>query len=295
MKAGPGLSAARSARRNLLPIVLGGLATAGLLGGCASAKERTTKSEAEPAQSGRGLESAAGPAADEFVPEVLRLGVSVENRPIDVEIYGRSGPTVFIFAAIHGDEGVGREVALRLAAYLRSHRECYADRRIALLVAANPDGLARGTRANAHGVDCNRNFPAANWQAGRGARGETRGTNGTSGPTVASEPETRAIMNALEQFQPIRVLSIHAKPRPPIVDFDGPAGELAGRMSRLNRYPVERLGARPGSFGSWAGEEKGIPVITLELPEDDSPDAAWRDNQEAILAFISEELAPPQP
>jgi hypothetical protein len=33
-----------------------------------------------------------------------------------------------------------------------------------------------------------------------------------------------------------------------------------------HRLPVKRLGAYPGSLGAFAGEDLGIPIITVELP-----------------------------
>ena len=56
--------------------------------------------------------------------------------------------------------------------------------------AYNPDGLARGTRRNAHGVDLNRNYPY-HWAPLTGSY--------YSGPRPASEPETRAMMRFLRQ------------------------------------------------------------------------------------------------
>ena len=41
-------------------------------------------------------------------------------------------------------------------------------------------------------------------------------------------------------------------------------------ISDIIKYPVEEsIGyPTPGSFGTWAGIEKGIPIITLELDEE---------------------------
>ena len=64
----------------------------------------------------------------------------------------------------------------------------------------NPDGLARGTRENAQGVDLNRNFPHR-WA-------DLDGTY-ESGSGPASEPETRAVMRFLRDVRPARVLSFH--------------------------------------------------------------------------------------
>lgn len=44
----------------------------------------------------------------------------------------------------------------------------------------------------------------------------------------------------------------------------------ANAISKIIGYPVEEsIGyPTPGSFGTWAGVEKGIPTITLELDEE---------------------------
>lgn len=66
-----------------------------------------------------------------------------------------------ILAGTHGDENasiVTLSCALRtLTPSLRRHH---------VVLAVNPDGCQLGLRANANGVDLNRNFPAANWKAG---------------------------------------------------------------------------------------------------------------------------------
>ncbi len=73
------------------------------------------------------------------------------------------GPDVtFILATIHGDEPAGTPLVRRLATHIRQHPKVLDGRRVVLLRLANPDGLAHRSRYNAHGVDLNRNFDAAN-------------------------------------------------------------------------------------------------------------------------------------
>ena len=49
----------------------------------------------------------------------------------------------------------------------------------------------------------------------------------------------------------------------------GDAKELAEKISVIIKYPVEEsIGyPTPGSFGTWAGIERNVPTITLELDE----------------------------
>ena len=46
--------------------------------------------------------------------------------------------------------------------------------------------------------------------------------------------------------------------------------DIANKISEIIKYPVEAsIGyPTPGSFGTWAGIERNIPTITLELDEE---------------------------
>jgi len=213
---------------------------------------------------------------------VVEFGRSVQGRPLVMHVFGDGAETVFIFGGIHGNEPTSASVASRLIEHLRNYPEVLGGRRVAIVAEANPDGLAERRRGNAHGVDLNRNFPARNW---RRADGDGRG----HGPTPASEPETRAIMRAVDRLDPDCIISIHSIARGKHCNnYDGPGGSLATLMARLNSYPARAtMGYEtPGSFGSWAGIDRGIPTITLELPRDLSGSQCWRENRAALLAVI---------
>jgi protein MpaA len=59
-------------------------------------------------------------------------------------------------------------------------------------------------------------------------------------------------------------------------------------MARHNGYPASpNIGyPTPGSLGSYAGVDRQIPTITLELPRNVSGAQAWADNRAALLAAI---------
>ena len=216
------------------------------------------------------------------VERQIALGSSVEGRPLTLTVFGDAGPAVFIMAGIHGDESGSVDVARGLIAYLREHRALYADRRVGILPTANPDGLDRGSRANANRVDLNRNFPSRDWQSG-GNRWMSHG----SGPL--SEPETRAVRAAMVILNPVRTVSIHSIGLGQYCNnYDGPGGEFAELMARLNGYPVRaQIGyPTPGSFGNWVGIDQQIPSVTLELPREQNGALCWTQNRDALLAFI---------
>ena len=72
--------------------------------------------------------------------------------------------------------------------------------------------------------------------------------------------------HSIERLPPDWIVSIHA----PLacVDWDGPGEALARAMSRANGLPARKVGyPTPGSFGSWAGVDRGIATVTLELDD----------------------------
>ena len=210
------------------------------------------------------------------------LGKSVEGRPITMYVFGDGGDVTFIFAGIHGNEGAGVTLAQALLEQLSVEGVVLPGRTVAILPRTNPDGLAANRRANAHGVDLNRNFPAVNWE--RRPAGQYFG-----GLSAGSEPETRAVILAVEQLQPARIISIHSIDRGrQCNNYDGPAAALARVMGAQNGYPVKAsIGyPTPGSFGAWAGTQRNVPTITLELPHGSSPQQFLPGNRSALLAAI---------
>jgi protein MpaA len=226
-------------------------------------------------------EAATQPQPVNLVEREVELGRSVEDREIVVRVLGNSGDVTLIMGAIHGNEPSSAVVAERLLEHLRSHPEQLEGRRVAILTVANPDGLARRLRTNKHLVDLNRNFPANNWTRTR--RGVYFG-----GTAAASEPETVALIRLFDEIKPSRVISIHSMDKP-CNNYDGPAKAMAEMMSALNGYQAkDNIGyPTPGSLGSWAGIDRQIPMITLELPRKMGGEEAWEQNRQALLAVIS--------
>ncbi|HUS73604.1 MAG TPA: DUF2817 domain-containing protein [Sedimentisphaerales bacterium] len=181
------------------------------------------------------------------------VGRSVEHRPIECLVLGEGKDVTLILASIHGNEPAGTPLVQSLGEHLQLYPRLLQGRRVVLLPIANPDGMAHNRHNNARDINLNRNFATTN-----------RIKSPTSGHRALSEPEARAIERLIRQYAPDRIVSIHQ----PLacIDYDGPAHLLAIRMAQYCNLPVKKLGARPGSLGSYAGFSKGIPIITLELP-----------------------------
>jgi len=199
------------------------------------------------------IESTFGSAC-ELVGQHCVVGRSVENRRIECLVKGKGKDVVFIMASIHGNESVGTPLVLQFAEYLQEHVHLLDGRKVLLLPVANPDGVFYNSRFNAHGIDLNRNFQAAN-----------RRNNAQFGYKALSEPESRFVEQLIRQYSPARIVSIHQ----PLscIDYDGPGEALAKRIAHHCNLPIKKLGAKPGSLGSYAGETLGIPIITIELAD----------------------------
>jgi protein MpaA len=91
-------------------------------------------------------------------------GRSVLGLPLEVW-RPREACRLLVFAGIHGEEP---ETTFALSRALRQLST--PSPHAAVVLAANPDGLIRGTRGNARGVELNRNFPTADWQPTRADR-----------------------------------------------------------------------------------------------------------------------------
>jgi murein peptide amidase A len=216
--------------------------------------------------------------------QTLQLGRSVNGQSITIELFNPGPNPIFIMGGIHGDERASVDIAQNLAELLHEQPQLTHGKPIAILAVANPDGYAANTRTNGRNVDLNRNFPAHNFHEAT-ARSRT-------GPYPMSEPETQAIMTALNMLEPSMIISIHSITRGrECNNYDGPNGKwIADLMSNYNGYPsVGYIGyPTPGSLGTYAGMDKAIPMVTLEVPRSDSGEQAWANNREALLAVIRE-------
>jgi len=181
-----------------------------------------------------------------------KLGESVRGRPIMAYRLGQLGQQkVVLFSTMHGDEPRTRRILLSL-----KNRRPIRGVNLWVVPTYNPDGLARGTRKNAHGVDLNRNFPYQ-W-ADLDGRYE-------SGPRPKSEPETRAVVRFLKRVEPHRIISFHQ----PLhgVDQDTKNRRFARRVARTLRLPRKVFdcgGVCHGTMTSWYNHRFEGSALTVE-------------------------------
>lgn len=197
-----------------------------------------------------------------------------------------NGQTVFIIGVFHGDEPEGEFLINKLMDEINLNPDLIGNNKILFIPCLNPDGKDLKTRTNSNGVDLNRNFPTKNWEL------SAEKDSYYSGISPVSEIETKFLMEIIEEYKPDRILTLHTPYR--VVNYDGPAKEIAEKISQINGYPVEEsIGyPTPGSFGTYCGIERNIPVITLELPENESVKKLWDDNKEVFYYFAGFEESP---
>ena len=161
------------------------------------------------------------------------FGRSVLGAPLEVFLPADGDGVYLVVAGQHGNEPEG---VVLLSSVLRS---VYPHSlRCSVVTALNPDGLARGTRGNANGVDLNRNFPTSNWIAAPTCycwnNENKKDTELGTGTTPNSEPETQALLHLLRNSAYKTVVSIHT----PLGCIDDPA------MSSLGKYLSESMELR---------------------------------------------------
>ncbi|MGI9538702.1 MAG: M14 family zinc carboxypeptidase [Miltoncostaeaceae bacterium] len=185
------------------------------------------------------------------------LGRSVEDRPITVVRRGdpRARTRVLVVGSIHGDEPGGLVVARRLM-----RRPAPSGIRFWVVPTFNPDGLARGTRQNARGVDRNRNFPVR-WRA-QGARGSTF----YSGPRALSEPESRLAARLIRRLRPAVTIWLH-QPFSLVDAGSGADPRLVRLYARSAGLPVRAISATlPGIATRWQNRRvAGTSAFVVEL------------------------------
>ena len=180
------------------------------------------------------------------------IGTSVRGRKIRAYHLGQPGKQkVVLISTMHGDEPATRQILDSLR-----NGPPITGLNLWVIPVYNPDGLARHTRKNAHGVDLNRNYPYR-W-ANLDGRYE-------SGPRPASEPETRAMMRFLADVRPSRILSFHQ----PLhgVDTDTKFPRFARRVARKLDLPAKVFhcgGVCHGTMTMWYNHRFRGGAVTVE-------------------------------
>jgi protein MpaA len=222
-----------------------------------------------------------------------------KKRPLIFVHFGNSERNCVLFlGAVHGDELPTVYLMLKLAHYIKDNPQIFKDKCIIIAPLVNPDGFFAKvpTRVNANGIDLNRNFPTKDWYAKALKQKNLktiRGKRYYPGQKPASEQETMFQIALIKRFNPQKILSVHSPLN--FFDYDSRISDLdtfehwLEMISRESHHPLKKFGYFPGSLGNYAGHERNIFTLTLELPSSQPNKAKEYYNrfQTTILKFIN--------
>jgi murein peptide amidase A len=208
-----------------------------------------------------------GPAA--AGARVVPLGRSWQGRPITaIEVGNRSGTRVLVVGAVHGTETGGIPIARAL------ERLSPRDLDLWIVPDLNPDGVADGTRQNAHGVDLNRNFPWR-WRPMSGVY--------ASGPGPLSEREASIAHALILRLRPHVTIWFHQ--HLDMVWASGGRRRVERAFARVSGLPYHAMPQLAGSAIAWQNNTlRGTTAFAAELP-------AGRPGPAAVARYVRAVLA----
>ena len=211
---------------------------------------------------------------------------SLQKNPLIYSTFGSGKNTTLFLGGVHPDELTPMHLAFKLASYLTKNPSAYQTRDVKIIIAplVSPDGLftkKRILRTNGV-VDVNRNFITHDWyEKSLSAWKNRRKSRSRYFPGYFPNTEIETIFQTelIAVHKPDKILSVHA----PLgfLDYDGPADQQTRNLSKTEKkarlfvhsiakksrnYRVVNYRFYPGSLGNYAGNERDIPTVTLELP-----------------------------
>lgn len=195
--------------------------------------------------------TACAATASSATARTVMLGRSWEGRPITaVEVGDPTGVPVLVVGCVHGNETAGIAVARVL------ERRAPAGLDLWIVPDLNPDGVAAGTRQNAHGVDLNRNFPFR-WRPLGGVY--------ESGPGPLSEREARIAHALIERIHPRLTIWFHQ--HLDMVWASGGDRRIEKVFARASGLPYHPMPGLAGSAIEWQNAAlPGTTAFAAELP-----------------------------
>jgi protein MpaA len=210
-------------------------------------------------------------------PRSSTIGISQNGTPLVLYTLGNGPRRVLVLGGQHGGpEANTVALANGLLDYFASNGDQVPSGiELNVLLAANPDGLAAGSRQFLSGVDPNRNWGGSDW------RSDAFDSNavfrvGLGGPEPFSEQETRALADWVLANRPAFIVNYHSAGGFMFGSRDGLGGELSSAYADASGYSWPAPGgggtgnrsplaySASGSMNRWLGEN-GIPAVLVEL------------------------------
>ncbi|MFH1842314.1 MAG: M14 family zinc carboxypeptidase [bacterium] len=241
------------------------------------------------------------------------IGASVQGRDLwmirisDNITAEEAEPEIRLSSTMHGNEPPGLEMLLFLVDYLTDNYGVAGFEDVTYLVdnydiyivpCHNPDGLAAGTRANANGIDINRNFPVPNGNIGGDgtwteeietilmknfgfAHHFVIGEDGHAGALVVNYPWDYQYALTPDDAAIIKMSLEYSTYNLPMYNGSFTQGIVRG----CNWYVTE------GSLQDWSYEETDCIHVIIEYHNLHTPpasylDGLWDENRESFMHWI---------
>lgn len=215
---------------------------------------------------------------------------------------------VLVNSTLHGREWLNTQLMMAMLEYYcrhwdrgqyrgKTYRELLGKVCVYVLPLMNPDGMeisqyglhrvrdirweetvkdlsgqntnTRFWKANARGVDLNRNYPTGFEKNPVRKPAEME----YGGEYPLSEPEAECLLRFVKKKEPSAVINYHEAG--PLIYYTEDS-RLLSEIHQVTGYPLEREeGGCPGSFGDWLAEQ-GIPHCTVETCRGKAPVNHWQ-------------------
>ncbi len=196
---------------------------------------------------------------------------SAKRRPIETAVFGKGPQRIAVLSSLTGNSEVTVALVEKLASMFSRDELMPVQWSVLVVRTPNPDGLADRTLTNSRGVDLNRNFPNTHFTAS--PRRET-------GEKPGSEPETRAVIQLLNQFNPELVVHVieSRSQRGTVRSDDHVPREL---LPQFDSAPFDRV-YKSGSLTGYVHETMKRSVVEVEIPTEFTATA----DEDALLQLL---------
>lgn len=207
---------------------------------------------------------------------------SVEQRAVEYRQFGDGEQQILVVGPLDGDEPAGVELLQRLVEHLDRFPRRLTGVTVTVVRDPNPDGRLRGARTNARGVRLDMNFPTRQW------RKVPLADRWLSGRTPESEPETRALIELLDDLKPRRVVILEATRREAELRYSRAAEAVARQMATESDVtPIAwDAAAAPASFATYTCNDRNLPTVVFRVPAAADVEYNWTNFKRALLAAL---------
>ena len=193
---------------------------------------------------------------------------STRRRPIQTVTLGAGARKVFVTGSLGGNDATSVQLMDALAGTLTARPELLEGLTVLIVRNPNPDALAEHISVNIRGVNLNRNFPSARF---------TALPNQQTGPTPASEAETRILLRLVGDFEPQSVIHVRssATTRRPYLMVEADSMPRLSAEPRLKEADIESFGGeyKAGSLEEFTALRLKSEPLLVEVPGTAKPSA----------------------